>query len=124
MAPENNNKEVTVDTNALRASAILFDQWGDELLKSLPDLKRFKILPGEFPAATELKTIVDTHTTSLTTNTTNLGNALKDISLKLEVIAADYDKTEDDNLGDAERLDAMFNSVNGILNTPPPPAPA
>ncbi|HEV8557089.1 MAG TPA: hypothetical protein VGR06_11915 [Actinophytocola sp.] len=119
MAPENNNKEVTVDTNALRASAILFDQWGDELLKSLPDLKRFKILPGEFPAATELKTIVDTHTTSLTTNTTNLGNALKDISLKLEVIAADYDKTEDDNLGDAERLDAMFNSVNDILNTEP-----
>jgi len=121
MAAENgNNDEVIVDPKAIDAAAEQFQDWGDDLIKSLDGLTTGTLVPGTFPAANDLKTLVDERITTLTTNVTNLGNALLEISKGLHDIATDYRDTEDKNQGEAERIDPVIIRVNDKFDDPAP----
>jgi hypothetical protein len=112
--------EVVVDPKAIDAAAESFKGWGDDLLASLTGLATGAIQPGLFPAATDLLTLVDTRTTSLITNVTNLGNAFIEISTKLTDIAKEYRDTEDKNEGEANRIDGVILGVNDKFDDPAP----
>jgi hypothetical protein len=103
---------VTVDTAKLRKSAGIFDSWGQWLLDSLAGIRGVSIAPGNFPAADNLKTRVDTCTRALTINVENLGNTFKDIGNRLNIVATEYDNAEDRNTEDAKRLDPLHAAVN------------
>jgi hypothetical protein len=122
-ADDKGGNPVKVTTSELRTSADSFEKWGDDLILSLDGLAGYKLLSGDFPEADKLETTVNDRVIQLTTNVTNIGNSLKDIGSKLRIVADDYDATEDDNVGDAERIDPMFDSVNTDLNQPPDETP-
>lgn len=124
--PEDGEKdgggEVTYSLTAINKSADMFEQWGDAVLRSLNGLNGMTIKPGDFPAATVLKGIVDDRIKTLTGNVTNLGNSFKFIGTRLREVGKDYEKTEDKNKDDADRIDPIYDGVNDITNQPAPGA--
>ena len=119
-------EDVTVDTTALRTAATNFLDLSDNLTPYTTPLKNATIAAGSFPdAALIVKAIQDAvglGTTTggtggnLLTNVDNLGKALKEISENLVKVASEYEKTEDDNEGEAKRLDDMIKDINSTLH--------
>jgi hypothetical protein len=106
--------EVTHNTTKMKSSAKTLDEWGDYLLTEIGKLTQ-EIKPGTFPKAIDLKTTVDSNTASLKSNVTANGNALKALSANVVSSAKDYDKNEDDNKREAERVNTMNDAVDQAL---------
>jgi hypothetical protein len=108
--------EVKVTTDELRKVAKFFDGYGNNMLTSIGKLKGLTITPGTFEAANSLKAKVDECVSALVGNVTALGNAYHTVAENLTTVAKDYDDTNDDNVGDADRLNPLVVAVNKELH--------
>ncbi|GAB3146438.1 hypothetical protein GCM10027290_28230 [Micromonospora sonneratiae] len=107
-----NKDEVAVVPEELIKTAGVFEERARFLNTLLPKLRANNVLPGDFPAATELSTNIGARKTELITAITNLSNVCNDIGYNLRKVAADYQAAEDDNVGDADRLNGLIQDVN------------
>jgi len=104
--------EVAVVPEELIKTAGIFEERSTFLNKLLPKLRANNVMPGDFPAATELATNIGNRKTELITAITNLANVCSDIGYNLRKVAAEYQTAEDDNVGDADRLNGLIQDVN------------
>ena len=113
MADGNGSGAIKVDTWELRATANKFETWGKNVLGVVADLDGMTTEPGDFQEGQILKGIIDERLKSLDSNVTTQGNWLQDIADLLRKLATDYDKTDDDNAHETERIDTIQEVIGG-----------
>jgi hypothetical protein len=120
--------EITVDYDALRRQGDFWDSWGDKFLRHTQPMREVWIAPGDFPAATRLQTILHERRDKLADNSENLGHTFKAIGQNLYLMAASYERGENDIEAENERLNKLFKDVGQFLpevvGAAPPPAEA
>jgi len=107
--------EITVDYAALRRQGDFWDSWGDTFLRHVAPMREVWIAPGDFPAATRIQTILHERRDKLADNSENLGRTFKAIGKNLYLMAASYERGENDIEAENERLNKLFNDVGQFL---------
>jgi uncharacterized protein YukE len=93
------------DTKQLRTLAGKFDGWETDLRTGLAGVTAVTVTPGDFPAATKLKTTVAERAKQLDKAMDELAKRLKGIANNLRDSADQYDKDNDENVDAAKNID-------------------
>ena len=109
--PEN----VRVSTEALKTLARNLATIADELGPVATKTEMITVVPGAFPAGEKYKTTAHTHRDKVLANVVNLKGALEEISRNLLLVANEYDRGEDVNGMEAEKLKSLLRSLNRWL---------
>lgn len=107
--------EVQVDDVAINKSGEQFLVWHDDLDKTVKSLGNINLVPGDFPDANDLKTLVKTRSEEVNTLLINVQKAIGVIGNQLKTVAKKYKDTEHDNTIVGKDLDDLVTGLNKSL---------
>jgi hypothetical protein len=108
---------VTVSVEDIRNLATAVDNLFNKYIKPSSDsITSFAIYPGDFADGRALDEYVKSRITELRDALKHIGEAMTEIKIGLNSIAAKYAKTEDETVGISQDLDKMIKDISGHLS--------